>query len=45
MDKRQSQINIFQRIHIDIWLLLGILALMGLSLTILYSVGGYPIVT
>jgi len=44
MDKRQSQRSIFQRIHIDIWLLLGILALMGLSLTILYSVGGYPIV-
>jgi len=40
----QVQKNIFYRIHIDPFLLIGIFALMGLSLTVLYSVGGYDMV-
>lgn len=39
-----SSKNIFTRCHIDPWLLLGILMLMGLSLTILYSIDGYVLV-
>ncbi|MCW8994505.1 MAG: rod shape-determining protein RodA [Psychromonas sp.] len=40
----QAQKSIFYRLHIDPLLLLGIFSLMGLSLTVLYSVGGYEMV-
>lgn len=39
-----AQKSIFYRLHIDPLLLLGIFALMGLSLTVLYSVAGYEMV-
>jgi rod shape determining protein RodA len=41
MVSTQAQKSIFYRLHIDPLLLLGIFSLMGLSLTVLYSVGGY----
>ncbi|AGH80628.1 rod shape-determining protein RodA [Psychromonas sp. CNPT3] len=39
-----SNKSIFYRLHLDPWLLLGILMLMGVSLTVLYSVDGYELV-
>ena len=36
----QAQKSIFYRLHLDPLLLLGLFALMGLSLSVLYSVGG-----
>ncbi len=44
MVSTQAQKSIFYRLHIDPLLLLGIFALMGLSLTVLYSVAGYEMV-
>lgn len=41
MVSTQAQKSIFYRLHIDPFLLLGIFALMAMSLTVLYSVGGY----
>lgn len=41
MVSTQAQKTIFYRLHIDPLLLLGIFSLMTLSLTVLYSVGGY----
>jgi len=40
----QAQKNIFNRLHIDPYLLLGLFALMTISLTVLYSVAGYGMV-
>jgi len=37
----QAQKSIFYRLHIDPLLLIGLFSLMGLSLTVLYSVAGY----
>ena len=39
-----SNKSIFYRLHLDPWLLLGILMLMAVSLTVLYSVDGYALV-
>lgn len=44
MNSTQVQKNIFYRMHLDPFLLIGIFILMGLSLTVLYSVGGYDMV-
>ena len=44
MVSTQAQKSIFYRLHIDPPLLLGLFSLMGLSLTILYSVEGYEMV-
>ena len=44
MVSTQAQKSIFYRLHIDPLLLLGIFCLMGLSLTVLYSVGGNAMV-
>lgn len=44
MINTQVQKNIFYRLHLDPLLLIGIFALMGLSLTVLYSVGGYAMI-
>jgi len=41
MVSTQAQKSIFYRLHIDPYLLLGLFALMSISLTVLYSVGGY----
>ncbi|WP_372880129.1 rod shape-determining protein RodA [Psychromonas sp.] len=40
MVSTQAQKSIFYRLHIDPLLLIGLFSLMGLSLTVLYSVGG-----
>ena len=44
MLSNQSQKNIFYRLHLDPYLLLGLFALMAISLTVLYSVAGTPMV-
>lgn len=44
MFSTQAQKSIFYRLHIDPLLLIGLFSLMGLSLTILYSVAGYEMV-
>ncbi|WP_028863361.1 rod shape-determining protein RodA [Psychromonas aquimarina] len=44
MVSTQAQKSIFYRLHIDPYLLLGIFSLMGLSLTVLYSVAGYEMI-
>ncbi|MFT6984535.1 MAG: rod shape determining protein RodA [Psychromonas sp.] len=44
MVSTHAQKSIFYRLHIDPLLLLGICLLMGLSLTVLYSVAGYEMV-
>jgi rod shape determining protein RodA len=44
MVSTKKQKSIFYRIHIDPILLMGIFTLMGLSLTVLYSVGGYEMI-
>lgn len=44
MVSTQAQKSIFYRLHIDPLLLLGIFSLMGLSLTVLYSVAGYEMI-
>lgn len=41
MVSTQAQKSIFYRLHIDPYLLLGLFALMSISLTVLYSVAGY----
>lgn len=41
MVNTRAQKSIFYRLHIDPYLLLGLFALMSISLTVLYSVGGY----
>jgi len=35
-----NKVGFFQRLHIDVWLLLGLLALMGVGLVTLYSASG-----
>ncbi|WP_299663992.1 rod shape-determining protein RodA [uncultured Psychromonas sp.] len=44
MVSTQAQKSIFYRLHIDPYLLLGLFALMSISLTVLYSVAGYEMV-
>ena len=44
MVSTQVQKSIFYRLHIDPLLLLGLFSLMGLSLTVLYSVAGYEMI-
>ena len=44
MVSTQAQKSIFYRLHIDPYLLLGLFALMTISLTVLYSVAGYEMV-
>lgn len=44
MVSTQEQKSLCYRLHIDPLLLLGLFTLMGLSLTVLYSVGGYDMV-
>jgi rod shape determining protein RodA len=44
MDIPESQKNIFYRLHLDPYLLLGLFALMAISLTVLYSVAGSSMV-
>lgn len=44
MINTQVQKGIFYRLHLDPLLLIGIFTLMGLSLTVLYSVGGYAMI-
>ena len=41
MVNTRAQKSIFYRLHIDPYLLMGLFALMSISLTVLYSVGGY----
>ncbi|MGB5445848.1 MAG: rod shape-determining protein RodA [Psychromonas sp.] len=44
MVSTQAQKSFFYRLHIDPLLLIGLFSLMGLSLTVLYSVAGYEMV-
>jgi rod shape determining protein RodA len=45
MVSTKAQKSIFYRLHIDPLLLIGIFTLMGISLTVLYSVAGYEMLT